>query len=106
VTTAQPGKHSFPLTPAPATAVHCQYTVLTCSVVCCYCRDDIWAAYFVSRRNAYVVIDDYATLMGRVVAHWQKAIEKQVVKELDSHKDVSVGRGWVLGYYNNEEADP
>jgi hypothetical protein len=71
-----------------------------------YCRDDIWAAYFVSRRNAYVVIDDYATLMGRVVAHWQKAIEKQVVKELDSHKDVSVGRGWVLGYYNNEEADP
>eukprot|EP01038_Epipyxis_sp_PR26KG_P008475 gene8475-11457_t len=67
--------------------------------------DDIWAGYHVSRKFAYIVIDDFATLMGRVVNHWEMALRKNVVKELDRHKDVSVGRGWVLGIYNNDELE-
>jgi len=68
-----------------------------------YLWHDVWAGYFVSRFHAYVVADDYASHMTKILSDWNHAIKKKIIKEIDCHKDVQPGRGWCLAIYLNED---
>jgi predicted O-methyltransferase YrrM len=62
--------------------------------------DDISLGFFVSRPFAYVVVDDYASHMTKILRDWNRAIEKKIIEEIDCHKDIEYQRGNILTLVN------
>ena len=61
--------------------------------------EDITAAYKISRNGSYVIVDDYAFHMLKILDAWKHAQKRQMILEIDCHKDYEKERGWCLGQW-------